>query len=194
MHYFSKFPNVVYYPRVYGSNPTVATDISKRFRIRDLASSAPVIYYQYSIRSGDRPDIIADKYYKDSTLDWLVLLANEIQDPYFEWYLSPEQLAAHIRKKYNSISVASSTIHHYEWIRQVADTTVDSYGETVIIPERTLTVDYATYITLSSSRRRQLSAYDYEVNLNEKRRNIVLIDINYAPAIISAYKNIFNTR
>ena len=192
MQYFSRFPVIGFTLDATGKNCIIpATDITRRFKLSDLAKNGSLVFFQYSLKEGERPDIVAYKYYGDSTLDWLVLMANEILDPYFQWPMSTLSLEAYIRQKYGSVSVAMGQVHHYEWIKQAAVTFTSTSGEIVQIPETFFVVDRATYLTLSSGSRRQLTAYDYEVALNEKRRDISLIDQRYVAGLQDNYGDLF---
>lgn len=46
----------------------------------------------YVIQNGERPETIAYKYYGNQSLWWLVILVNDIKDPFFDWYLSIDEL------------------------------------------------------------------------------------------------------
>lgn len=190
MHYFSKFPAALFtYDATGRKNPIVALDVTKRFALSALSKDASLVYYTYEVKDGERPDIIAYKYYKDETLDWLVLLVNEIHDPYFQWYMSTYDFEQYVRQKYGSIEASQSNVRRYEWIKQARSEITDSSGETIVVPERSLIVDQTTYLSLSSSERRIVTDYDHEVGENEKHRSISLIDRSYVPALLENYRN-----
>ena len=52
--------------------------------------------------------MIADQYYGDSSLDWIVYLTNNITDPQWEWPLPQEVFDDFIRSKYGSIPIPGS--------------------------------------------------------------------------------------
>ena len=54
---------------------------------------------------GERPDTLSYKLYGRADLHWLILLVNEIHDPYFGWPLSSSQLEAHIDDRYPGIAI-----------------------------------------------------------------------------------------
>lgn len=191
-YYFTAHPRVSYDvtgKRVYQT----AIDITSRFRIVDLVKNSAVVMYEYSVKDGERPDVIAHKYYEDETLDWLVLLSNEIHDPYFQWPMSTVDFERYIRQKYGSVANAQEQVYSYVYILNQASKYVDESGVTTNVSERTLVVDRSTYLTLDASSRRQLSAYDHEVKENDARRNIVLIDKAYVPIIKKSLRRIYET-
>lgn len=79
---------------------TVVTNIFSRIKIDDNVIGDASLYYAYEVSEGERPDTIANHYYEDPTLDWLVYYSNKIIDPYFEWPLSINEFNEFVAKKY----------------------------------------------------------------------------------------------
>ena len=189
LHYFSNFPVVSY--AINGGAPQFPIDITKRFTITQLLKGAIISYFNYIVQDGERPDIVAQRMYGDERLDWLVLLVNEIHDPYFIWPLSNENLVAFVAQKYGSVSVAMATTHHYEQIVSTRKQINNTDGELVFVPEITVEVDQTTYNALGVADRHLVNMYDYEMNINESRRNIALVDPQYLTSVIDQYKKLF---
>jgi hypothetical protein len=104
--YFEKFRLIEY------SN-TVAVDITQRTVFLSSVYNNPLFYYQYDIAQGERPDMIADRYYNDQYQAWLLYLANRVIDPYYDWYMDPTTFDSFIKKKYGSLTNAVSKIQFY---------------------------------------------------------------------------------
>ena len=195
-HYFKPFPKIDYDLKKNGKSNSL-TNITLRFKVQEALLSQSVIYYDYQVQEEDRPDIVAELYYQDSTLDWLILIVNDIIDPQFEWPKEQYSLDKFIRQKYGSISEAQGTVHHYEKILNAQSTLADG----TIVPERTVKIDQTTYNSLAGDTlqgetgfvkiRREVSAYQYEQDLNDERRNIKLLDEVYLPQILSAVRGVF---
>jgi hypothetical protein len=99
MLYFSPFPTTQY--RIPNSTKSISvTDITRRFSAANFLKNTKVAFDTYQLQDGDRPETVAYDYYGDVTMDWLVMLVNEIHDPYFQWYLSYENLNSYIMDKY----------------------------------------------------------------------------------------------
>lgn len=180
-HYFSYLPNVQYKIDGLGANQKDrVTDITRRFKIVQLLNSREVVYYDYQCQDGDRPDIVAEKFYGDSKLDWIVLLPNEIHDRYFQWVMSQREFEAFIKKKYGSLSVAQSQVHHYERILSASRVLNDGS----IIPERKVIVDETTYNSLGVNERRLVTAFDEEDRRNETNREIKLVEPGFVTDIV----------
>jgi Base plate wedge protein 53 len=90
--YFNTFPVIQY-------NKNIALNICERTAIIDKVYNNPYLYQV--IDGGARPDQIANKYYNDPYLDWLVFFSNRRLDPYYDWYLTETQFREYLKKKYN---------------------------------------------------------------------------------------------
>lgn len=186
-YYFKNHPEILY--RFSSSdNFVAANDITRRLKIKSLIEGRAVIYFRYFIKDGERPDVIASKYYDDPTLDWVILLVNEIQDPYFEWPMEQNTFNDFIIQKYGSVSAAQSQIRHYEKTLQVRTTTSDG----TVSKARTAIVDYQTYVATDPSLRRIVDAYTYESELNEKHRGISILDKKYIGLLKQSHRKLIN--
>lgn len=101
--YFKKFPIISY------SN-TAVRDVTRRVVITDKFRKNWSTYYPHTLREGYRADHLADAYYGDSYMDWIVYFGAGIIDPYYDWYMSQEVFDAHVREKWGSIELAQETI------------------------------------------------------------------------------------
>jgi len=99
MGYFNKFPNL-YYDVKKSKKFEVVVDILRRVRINTIAQDDASIYGKYIIKEQDRPDTIAHKLYGDSNLHWVILLFNEIHNPYYEWPMPYNEFIKYCEDKY----------------------------------------------------------------------------------------------
>jgi hypothetical protein len=111
--YFDKFPEITY------SNNMIV-DITRRVVLLDRISRNPYIFFPYDLSSGERADQLSNRYYTDPYKSWLIYLGNNISDPYYEWYLSEDELAEYLEKKYGSLYAAQSKVKFYRnnWEQQ----------------------------------------------------------------------------
>ena len=184
--YFNNFPLVSYNFKK-NNNFELLTNITLRYKIRDIIKSTASIFYEYSVKDEDRPDIIAHKYYNNSTLDWIILITNDIIDPYYDWPLNNDNFNKYMTNIYGSVSSSQTTVYEYRQILSEAKVTFDNK----IIPKRTVVVDLNTYNSLVATDREIIYAYDYYQEQNDKKRNIRLIDKEFVEPIISEVRNIF---
>ena len=92
-NYFSKFPLVNY-------NNYAAVNITERVIISSEAFRNPYLFYPYELTEGERPDQLANQYYKDQYMGWMLYLSNGVVDPYYDWYISEKDFHLFLCKKY----------------------------------------------------------------------------------------------
>ena len=104
--YFKKVPNLEYVSRGVEKNSlldfTTVKNLFIRAKIRDDIFKRVSYFEKYNILGDERPDQVANKFYGDPTLDWLVLLANNINNVYDEWPKTQYSFDKHLLKKYGS--------------------------------------------------------------------------------------------
>jgi hypothetical protein len=96
-NYFSKFP-IIKYDNIF------VRDLTKRTKFIEKNFSNPYIFLPYTVKEDEKPEDIAYYYYGSTDETWLVLLANNIIDPYHEWPLNEEQFNKYLIQKYENIS------------------------------------------------------------------------------------------
>lgn len=108
--YFQSFPLTYYSLYDDLSNVKIVTNITSRVKLSDEVKNNLSMFDEYDIRDGDTPEIVADRFYNNPQLHWVVLLVNEILDARFDWPLTTENLKKYCEGKYTNINA----IHHYE--------------------------------------------------------------------------------
>jgi hypothetical protein len=108
--YFEKFP-LLQYPVKDGNNfrYVFVRNLLRRVALSEDLMSAESVFMEYSVKDGERPEHIAERVYGDPAYHWLILLANNIIDPYHGWYMSGSALEEYIQKKYGGYSVYIGT-------------------------------------------------------------------------------------
>ena len=197
MQYFDSLPKIVHINEFGVSK--VMTNIMARVSIIPQILNNPAVYYEYNIQDGDTPEIIAHKYYGDSYRYWLVLFANQLMDPQWDWPLSGNELSAYLVKKYGENYNTYSEIHHYEKIITQFDygtnttttnkVTVSEDIYNAIVPQTNYfslpTGDVSIAIDKSA-----VSVYDYENDLNEQKRNIKILNAVYVSKVEEDFKKL----
>lgn len=113
--FFDLFPKIPYdISRTGKRHLDLMTDVFFRFKFLDAVKKRKVAYFPYTIKDGETPEIIADKVYGDPEAHWVIMMLNDVIDPYLDWYMSTSVFDKYINDKYGSISAAYNTIHHYE--------------------------------------------------------------------------------
>lgn len=135
--FYNRFPQLDYdiNNQLYSRYERV-TDIFFRIGVvRDVLSNISS-YYVYEIQDGDTPEILADKVYGDAGAAWMILMANYIIDPQFDWPLNYDAFGKYITGKYGSIANAKSTIHHYDKVITRTD------SESGVVTETRFEINY----------------------------------------------------
>lgn len=199
MQYFDTLPKILQYDNV-GTGRAFTNLLARASIIPELLKN-PSMYYSYDIQDGDTPEIIAHKYYGDSYRYWMVLLANEILDPQWGWPMSGVVFNNYLVSKYGQAFNTQATVHHYEkTLTQFDSGTNTTTTNTVEIDLNTYNTTYQTTksytlptgvvtVTISKS---AISYYDYELNLNESKRNIQLLNSNYVNQLETELKNLMS--
>ena len=222
-NYLDLFPKIQYtlegtdnqYP-----NYTTTTNITYRIGMIKEVLTNFAAYTKYTVKEGETPEQLADRFYGDPEAYWIILYANNIYDAQYGWPLSYNDFNAFIVSKYGSIETAQTTYHHYEKVitrENITDniTTVTRFkiNQTKIADSMSVDLPYDTYASLEFSytapatnvggksiietiSKNRVTNYDYENQLNEERRSINIIKNKYYPQLIAEFdkmtKNIRN--
>lgn len=98
MSYFSLLPNTEY--SLTTESRVIVKNILVRAKILDFIRTLESSALEYTITDEERPEHIAERVYGRSDYHWIVLLFNEIHDPYFSWPMSLNEMEKHMEKSY----------------------------------------------------------------------------------------------
>ena len=197
--YFSEVPNFEYVSRLPDakiSDYITVKNFFKRGFLREDIFQNLAFFTKYSITGNDRPDNVAFEIYQDSTLDWLVLMANNIVNIQNEWPLSNVDFDELMIDKYGSYDTLFNGIHHYETI-EVKD------ARDVKIVNSGLKVESDYSVTFYDERAGQMKTvtptipvtnYQYEQKVNEDKRNIYLLQPRYLQVVRDDLEDIMTYR
>ena len=184
--FFEPFPKVNYDIKKNGKIESV-TNIMLRFKIVDELKKQQSNYFDITVNDGDRPDVVASRVYDNPELDWLILMINDVIDPIYDWPMGSRVLEEFIRSKYGSIATAQSTIHEYRKILNEKSVLFDG----TVVPKRTLVVDETTYNSLGVNERESIDKYQYEIELNDDKRRIKIVDPQQVSRLLNRIEDIF---
>ena len=196
MKYFNTLPKII--TSNYNGGVIILTNLLARANIVPEALKSPLLYYTYDIQEGDTPEIVAHKYYGDSYRYWIVLFANQMLDPQWDWPLSGNNFNKYIVDKYTDFN-PYSTVHHYEKILEQTDISTGTVTKNIVlidedtynsITEETNLYTLPTGTVSVTTSGRAISYYTYELELNESKRNIQLLNRNYVNEFESELKRL----
>jgi hypothetical protein len=194
MQYFDTLPKIIQTDNVGVSR--VFTNLLARASIIPDVLKNPLVYYSYDIQDGDTPEIIAYKYYGDSYRYWIVLFANELLDPQWSWPMNSTVFETYMAEKYPSGNTTTTVYSYEKKLTQTDNSTNTVTVNTIDINEteynslientRTYSVGNST-VTVQTTKR-IVSVYDYELELNESRRKINILNSVYVDQMEQQFK------
>lgn len=145
-------------------------------------------FYPYVINEGETPQLVAFKEYGSAQYDWVVMFSNDIIDPYYDWPLTTAQFYSFLRKKYDkSPELTKGDIVHYKYTGVGGDSDSD-------IERKSWVMSVSTYTQSSPSERsgwEPVYVFDYELEKNEEKRKIQLLQPTYLTKIENNIQRIF---
>ena len=200
-NYFNLVPDFEYVSRLPNakiSDYITVKNLFKRVFLREDIYQNLTFFKKYSVVGDDRPDNVAAEVYEDSTLDWLVLLANNIINVQDEWPLPQNDFDRHLLDKYDDdYNKIYNGIHHYETVEVKDSNGVIIVPEGLEVSEDFSTTYYDFFIsglTTANNITRPVTNYQYEEKLENKKRDIFILKPEYISVVlddiddISSYK------
>ena len=188
--YFSQVPDFLYVNRTPGSKTindfSQVKNLFKRGKLREDIYSDLSYFTKYKIIGNERPDNVAEKIYDDPTLDWVILLSNNMINIQTEWPMSENSYRNFLIDKYGNDENIGAT-HHYECTGVKNSKGVD------IVPEG-LTIDQDFSITYLdpdvgsvtvSNISQSISNLEYENKIEDAKRNIFILKPIYLNTIFN---------
>ena len=175
--YFESFPKI-FYDSVGQGNPKVVTNLLRRVAIRAKVKTNTMLYDTYDVKSGETPEIIADKLYKDPELHWIVMLVNNITDRYHQWPMKEQQFNTYLNEKYDN----PDGVHHYEISQESGNTStkIEVYANEALYTGDT---DFYNSATIVTNR-------EYEEREQDKKRQIRLLDPRYVDEFVDEFEQL----
>ena len=193
--YFRNIPNFEYVNRLPDSHSSSeyieVKNLFKRGKIRDDVYQNVTYFTKYSIKGDDRPDNVAFDIYEDSKLDWVILLSNNIVNIQTEWPLDQESFENYLLNKYGNQQNIHGT-HHYETKK------IKNSMGAIVLPEGLqvdqyfsmsfLDANLGTYTEIGGAGdliTTEVTNYEYEVDLQDKKRQIFVLKQSYLNIILT---------
>lgn len=157
MGYFSNFPLVRY-------NGGLQVNLTRRSTVSSAFKNNEAYYYAYTVTEGDTPENLADRFYDDVNLAWVILDFNNIINVFEEWPKSQYELDMYIQEAYEN----PYGVHHYV----------------------SLEGDIVDHGTQPSWNRIPVTNYEYETEVNDAKRYVKLVLPELVNNIVSQQKDL----
>ena len=175
--YFRQLPDLDYPSLTNDRNSVydyqVVKNLFKRAVMRDDIFNDVTSFTKYSVVGDERPDQVANTFYNDSGLDWVILTTNNIVHVRDEWPMGSQDFLTYLNAKYTSEEL--SNIHHYETkiIRDSNGRLIQPKGLTV--PENYSTTFLDNGVLRTESQLTSFTFLENETKLNDDKRNINIL-------------------
>ena len=191
-NYFKYLPDVYVRTSSYRQNNvdpyTLGKNLFRRIKIKDNLDDAILGFTQYTIPNGMRPDQVALEFYGDMSMDWVILLTNNIINVYEDWPMEENELWEYLVSTYGETE--ASAVDH--WVTQRIK---DGKGR-VVLKEGIEVPENFTYKFPDGSvydkemTVRPVTTYEMHSDDNEKKRNIYLLKREYLGAFVEEFEEL----
>jgi len=207
--YFKYFPQTIYSLQDNVTSLDTITNLTSKFSFAEDFKNNTSLYYQYSVTDGETPEMLAHKIYGDSEKHWVILAMNDMFNPLLDWPIEQRSLVNIIDKKYLDNAGPGQT--GLEWAQQnyyayykietqtnpltedkfITTTQIDAntYGD-LVTTSQSYTLDDDNVITISIKGEAK-TYYEHEIDTNENKRLIKILNPQYLPIVDEEFRNVF---
>ena len=162
-------------------------NLFKRGKLKEDIFNDLTAFTKYKIVGDDRPDNVAFDVYGDETLDWIVLLSNNVTNIQTEWPLDHQSFYNFLIDKYGSEEQIHG-VHHYE------TTEVRNTDRAIIVPAglevpQNYSIEFydsrLETTTTVSNITTEITNYTYENKIEDEKRNIFVLKPEYVNLILN---------
>jgi len=188
--YFNLIPDFDYVSRLPDAKISDYIRVKNFFRrvtLREDIFQGLTFFTKYSIKGDDRPDNVANKVYENPSLDWLILLANNITHIPTEWPMSQYDFDKFMLEKYDDYETFYNGIHHHETIEVKNSNGVIIVGAGLEVNSDFTQTYYDYYdaeMKTKSNITRPVTNYEYEEKLENKKREIFVLKQEYLTVVL----------
>ena len=170
-------------------------NLFRRGKLREDIFGNLSFFTKYKIIGDERPDNVAYKIYNDETLDWIILLSNNILNIQTEWPLPQTIFDKVMLEKYGSYDELYNGIHHYETneIRDSSGNLILPSGITLKESDNYFYEYYDGGLQTTISELvppTPITNYEYESKLEEDKRNIFVLKPKYLNVVFNDMEEI----
>ncbi len=199
--YFSNLGDFLYVNRTEDGRKendfSLVKNLFKRAKLREDIFQDLTFFTKYSVIGDDRPDNVAHEIYNDASLDWIVLISNNIINVQSEWPLSQADFNTYVTEKYNDETNLYSGIHHYE------SREIKASDGTIIIPSGvrvgvgqsvSFFDDLSEQQVIRTDVASPVTNYMHEEIINDKKREIFLLKPIYVNILFDDLEEIMSNK
>ena len=180
-NYFKQLPDLLYLDRENKEIRTYAKakNLFRRIKLRSISTEQLANFQFYNVINGERPDQVAFKFYDDPSLDWVVLLTNNIINVQTEWPMDNKSFERYLEDKYGDTL--------YDVVEYASKEIRNASGEIILQRGVKIPADYSfTYFDIGSNQYETVvdislavTNYIKEVKIQNERRAIRILRKEY---------------
>ena len=196
MGYFRELPNLLYQSflpdKKSSQDYTEVKNLFRRTKLRDDLQNVFTLFDKYEIPDGFRPENVAEEFYGNDELDWVVILTAGIVNIRNEWPLNSRDIFDYSFEKYGDDLNATRFFETKE-VKNSSGTILLNKG---VVVDSDFEFNYYEdttnkYINVKgTSVRTGISNYEYETRLNDEKRSIFLLKPGYLQQFINDFRDI----
>ena len=146
-------------------------DIFRRVGLDKILNNSLTLE-SYYLQDGETPDILANNLYGSSNFHWVILTVNDITNPKKEWPKRREEPSTYIENKYGASNILKA--NHYRLTSDIS-----------------IIVDYDAGL-LANGEIEIVTNTDYEIDENEKKRQIFILRKQFLATFVTKYKSLMS--
>ena len=144
-----------------------------------------VLFKPYTIKDGERPDMVAQKLYDSPFYDWVILLTNNLVNAQYDWPMSNYDLGKVLEKEYDD---PYTEIHHYETIKIAQYPAGMRVDKAFYDKQHKLNIDGNIVLKNGSEICGPVTVSGHYTAENEKKREIYLLKPAYFQAFVDDFR------
>jgi len=194
MGYFRELPNLLYQSflpdKKSSLDYTEVKNLFRRTKLRDDLQNVFTLFDKYEIPDEFRPETVAEDFYGNDELDWVVLTTAGIVNVRSEWPLNNRDIFNYSFEKYGD-DLNSTRFFETKEIKNSSGNIVLEEGKVVDSDFVFKYYDTNGIVEVKGTNvRTGVSNYDYEVRLNDKKRSIFVLKPEYLQQFLTDFRDI----
>ena len=194
MGYFRELPNLLYQSFLSDKRSSLdyveVKNLFRRVKLRDDLQNVFTMFDMYQIPDEFRPENVAEEFYGNDELDWVVLITANITNVRSQWPLNNRDIYQYSLEKYGN-TLNDTRFFETKEIKDSKGNIILEKGKVVDSDFEFKYYDTTGVVTVKGNDiRTGISNYTYETRLNEEKRSIYLLKAEYLQEFLNDFRDI----
>lgn len=196
MYHLAEYPLALYNGKLLANNLI-------KIRVKELVARNISFFEEYTVQDGELLDHLAYDFYGNSRHNWTLAVINNIIDPFHDWPLQRNALRLYLIEKYLGSDIDPDEWHHFEDEngQTIADPGTDELRAGFGISNFENEINKVAFyrkdgnrivkpVTEADQNLYEVTFLQHEEELNELKRDILIVQVEYIGQIESELKEI----